>query len=181
MNVNKVSPYNESLARGLSALMGSEHKSERPLSFEDCAEFTSSRIFHPFSLSLPATRLRRTIFVGAGYGQREDLSVPVFLANIRFYVGPFGRREVVGLRIISIPFTDNVPEHHYFFFEIQLKETIIISGETNDCQEEPSANKSKLEDVFVLLSDVYSVNIERVSAQKISLAELYEEKERHPH
>jgi|ERR1035437_2364111 hypothetical protein len=171
MNTEK----NEILAQGLHHLMSPGNTCIWK-HLDECNEFVVQHLSHPFGLSGPPHRLKKIIFVGASYNQQDDMTVVVFLANIRFWIGLYGGHEVTGLRIISTPFHDGDPNHHYVFFEVRNGGFVIISGETTDFPEGTRHNMLALESVFAVLSQIYSINIERVSAKAVRLADLYQDK-----
>ncbi len=150
----------------------------KPIDLDECAEYTVRHREHPLGLALPYQELgydrRDIMFVGAGRQiSSVDMSMHVFLANIRFWCHPDKGRQVTGLRIISMPLGDGDPTHHYVFFEIRSGGVVIISGETTDFPGGNFDNMLALTNVFQYLSATSNVQIENVSAEKINLEKLY--------
>lgn len=174
MSGSKTSAIN--LAHGLSLLM-MHVKCHYFNHFDECGDYINPRSIHPFGLTLPhrgnyepAVRID---FVGA---HATDISVEVFLANIRFWVGYSEGTTIHKLRVISMPFVGGERGQNHVFFETWLNKHTIISGETTDFSGAGDTARRDLEDVFAVLSLTHKVEIDRVQLDKaIPLRELYAE------
>ena len=135
---------------------------------------------HPFGLPTPPPHAhhyrREYVLTGGGYDQRNNMVVVSFLANIRYWAGFEEGAQIEGLRVITTPFHDGDPDNHFVFFEARIGNSHFISGETTDFPGGTRHDMIALEDVFALLSQIYKISIERVSAEMVPLATLYMEK-----
>ena len=135
---------------------------------------------HPFGLDTPAPLVnhdrREFVFTGGGYDQRDNTITESFLANVRYWAGFESGSVIEGLRVITTPFDDGDRSRHYVFFEMWIGNSHFISGETTDFPEGTREDMVRMEDVFALLSRTYQVEIRRVTAAAVPLAELYQEK-----
>ncbi len=130
---------------------------------------------HPFGLDLPVPNPifgREIRYVGAG---ATDISVDVFLANIRFWTNCHENALVEKLRVINSPDPRHTKkENQRVSFEVWIGTLVIISGETNNFSGAGNAARRQLENVFATLSMIYAVPIERVSLkQAVSLDQLH--------
>ena len=174
----KTEPSEEQLTlmRGLVLLMVEESRYFRHL--DQCSKYCSHRTEHPFGLDLPErdwAPLERIVFTGAG---ATDMSVEVFLANIRFWSCYTKNGRVTKLRVINMPvsFSPEEKEHHYVFFEAWVGSQVFISGETTDCSGAGNAARNELESVFAVLSHCFGIKVERITLSRIiKIRELYKE------
>lgn len=142
---------------------------------DNCKEFCRPKKEHPFGLDAPVPNFGKDVSIAFVGAHGPDVSVKVFLANIRHWVGGSEDQKVVKLRVISTPFPGGNPGQHYVFFEIQTPRHVLISGETADCNGGGNQSRRELEDVFTLLASVYEVEIERVTVKTMpELKVLYE-------
>jgi hypothetical protein len=132
---------------------------------------------HPLYIPLLETKMagpREVLFTGGG-NERNDCVVASFLACLRFWAGFEEELRIESLRIVTAPFIDGDPQHHYVFFEAQVGCMTIISGETTDFSEGTRSNLVMLEDVFSLLALTYDAPILRLKTDRqINLNFMYQ-------
>ena len=161
--------------RGLFNLVSSK-TSLQPGHWDAFSPHATRHPSHPLGIDAPPPepthRRREFVFTGCGSrGQSSD----AFLAAIRFWASFEDGLRVKGLRVIEMPFTDEDPDHHHVFFEVQIGNMSFISGEVTDFPEGTRDQMVKMEDVFALLAQTYRLTIERISIGPVSLDELYDE------
>ena len=163
---------------GLIHLTSSRERG-RSVTLEQYFECRRPHMLHPISeLQADAPPAESTYhrryfeFTGGG---NKGYSASCFIGAICNKAGFEDGLRVKGLRVISAPFTDNDPEHHYVFFEAWIGNTHLVSGETTDFPEGTRRDMVMLEDVFALLAQTYGIVIERISVEHVEINDLYDE------
>jgi hypothetical protein len=172
---NTIETYVGNPIRGLSHLM-KLREGRGALEHDLACMVAKLHKHHPFGLQCkPDSLSHRFLFAGGGHTSRDNWVVPCFLAHIRFCAGFVEGSEVRGLRIITTPFIDKNPKHHFVFFEMWTSNNHVTSGETTDFPEGTRHDMMKLQDVFAVLAQIYKLEIKKIRTSAVPLDKLYED------